>query len=87
MAKGANARQALVDTLAVELEALVLSGELPSGTRLRQEALALRFGVSRTPVREALRKLQAFAEAHKEGQFEFNPAAAAAAAQAGRGAA
>src|SRR5215813_8929634 len=49
----------LVDKLAAELQARVLSGELPSGTRLRQETLAEQFGVSRTPVREALRKLQA----------------------------
>jgi DNA-binding GntR family transcriptional regulator len=37
----------------------MVSGELVSGTRLRQEALAEEFGVSRTPIREALRKLQA----------------------------
>ena len=49
----------LVDKLAAELQARVLSGELPSGTRLRQESLAEQYGVSRTPVREALRKLQA----------------------------
>jgi DNA-binding GntR family transcriptional regulator len=52
-------RRALVDKLADELQALVLSGELPAGTRLRQQALAEQFGVSRTPVREALRQLQA----------------------------
>lgn len=52
-------RRALVDQLAAELQARVLSGELPSGARLRQEAIAEEYGVSRTPVREALRKLQA----------------------------
>jgi len=55
----ADERRALVDKLASQLHARVLSGELPSGTRLRQKALAEEFGVSRTPVREALRKLQA----------------------------
>jgi len=50
---------ALVDALAVELQARVLTGAIPSGARLRQEAIAEEFGVSRTPVREALRKLQA----------------------------
>lgn len=51
--------QALVDELAASIQARVLNGEIPTGTRLRQETLAAEFGVSRTPVREALRKLQA----------------------------
>jgi DNA-binding GntR family transcriptional regulator len=36
-----------------------MSGEFPIGTQLRQAALASEFKVSRTPVREALRQLQA----------------------------
>lgn len=59
MSQTVEERRALVDKLASQLHARVISGELPSGTRLRQEALAEEFGVSRTPVREALRKLQA----------------------------
>ena len=59
MSQAAEERRALVDKLASQLHARVLSGELPSGTRLRQEALAEEFGVSRTPVREALQKLEA----------------------------
>jgi DNA-binding GntR family transcriptional regulator len=51
--------QALVDHLAQQIQARIMSGELARGTRLRQEALADDFGVSRTPVREALRQLQA----------------------------
>ncbi|MDW6064301.1 GntR family transcriptional regulator [Streptomyces sp. FXJ1.4098] len=35
-----------------------MNGELPIGKPLRQAALAAEFGVSRTPVREALRQLQ-----------------------------
>jgi DNA-binding GntR family transcriptional regulator len=49
----------LVDRLATAIQARVLSGTLPRGIRLPQSALAAEFGVSRTPVREALRKLQA----------------------------
>jgi DNA-binding GntR family transcriptional regulator len=36
----------------------ILSGALPGGTPLRQEELAVTFGVSRQPVREALRQLE-----------------------------
>lgn len=48
-----------VERVAGAIQSRVLSGAVPVGTRLRQEALAEEFGVSRTPVREALRQLQA----------------------------
>jgi DNA-binding GntR family transcriptional regulator len=41
-----------------ELEAEIVSGAIPMGTKLREEALAARFGVSRGPLREALRRLE-----------------------------
>jgi DNA-binding GntR family transcriptional regulator len=59
MTEAVTERRALVDKLASDLQQRVLSGDIPSGTRLRQSALAAEFGVSRTPIREALRKLQA----------------------------
>lgn len=37
----------------------IVEGELAAGARLRETELAERFGVSRTPVREALKKLEA----------------------------
>lgn len=40
------------------IRSMILSGELPSGAQLGEEALAERCGVSRTPVREALRRLE-----------------------------
>jgi DNA-binding GntR family transcriptional regulator len=49
----------LTDELVVRLENGILEGVYPPGTRLRQDELCERFGVSRTPVREALRNLQA----------------------------
>ena len=47
------------DDLAHELQVEIITGRIPLGTRLRQEDLAARYGVSRTPIREALRQLQA----------------------------
>jgi len=49
----------LVQVLVSRVHAAILSGTFPIGSRLRQEMLAERFGVSRTPVREALRVLHA----------------------------
>jgi DNA-binding GntR family transcriptional regulator len=51
--------QLLVDLLAREIRSRVMDGIIPLGTWLRQEGLAKEFGVSRTPVREALQKLEA----------------------------
>ena len=54
-----NGGSPLVDRLAAAIQGQILGGSIPVGSRLRQEALAGEFEVSRTPVREALRKLQA----------------------------
>jgi DNA-binding GntR family transcriptional regulator len=40
-----------------ELQTAVLAGELPPGARLSVPRLAVRFGVSRSPVREAVQRL------------------------------
>jgi DNA-binding GntR family transcriptional regulator len=50
--------EALVDDLAERIRERIMTGEIPIGAQLRQAALASEFGVSRTPVREALRQLQ-----------------------------
>jgi len=41
-----------------EIEKLILTGELAAGARLNESELAIRFGTSRGPVREALRALE-----------------------------
>jgi DNA-binding GntR family transcriptional regulator len=55
------------DEIAVAIEAAIASGEIPADTVLRQGRLAAQFGVSRTPIREALRLLAA------EGLVSFSP--------------
>ena len=47
------------DEIALALEDAIVSGEIPPGAVLRQEQLSEQFEVSRTPVREALRRLAA----------------------------
>jgi DNA-binding GntR family transcriptional regulator len=49
---------ALVDEIAAKIRARIMSGDIAIGAQLRQAELAADFGVSRTPVREALRQLQ-----------------------------
>jgi DNA-binding GntR family transcriptional regulator len=55
------------DTVAHALRAAILCGRLPGGAHLRQEDLAAQLGVSRLPVREALRQL------HGEGLVTLAP--------------
>ncbi len=47
------------DLLAEALEAAIVFGELDPGSRVIEEEIASRYGVSRSPVRDALRKLEA----------------------------
>jgi DNA-binding GntR family transcriptional regulator len=46
------------DMVAALIRELIITGELAAGTQLRQRDLAERFGVSQTPVREAMRRLE-----------------------------
>ncbi len=55
-----SARSVIEETL----RGAILDGRLPCGMALRQQALAELFGVSRMPVREALRQLEAQALLH-----------------------
>jgi DNA-binding GntR family transcriptional regulator len=58
-------KQVLSQSIATELEAEILMGQIAAGTRLDEAALARRFGVSRTPVREALQMVVARALAER----------------------
>ena len=47
------------DDIALDLEELIVSGQIAPGSVLRQEQLSEQYQVSRTPIREALRRLAA----------------------------
>ena len=51
-------RGSLRETTYLQLKELILNGQLRPSERLSESALANRFGVSRTPLREALMKLE-----------------------------
>jgi DNA-binding GntR family transcriptional regulator len=55
------------DEIALALEEAIVSGELEPGSVLRQEQVSATYSVSRTPVREALRRLAAL------GLVSFEP--------------
>jgi DNA-binding GntR family transcriptional regulator len=60
-------RKTAVELVTDELRQRILSGQMPSGSALRQEALADELGVSRIPLREAIRLLSS------EGLVDFYP--------------
>lgn len=61
----------LADTVAEQIRVLVLDGQIKPGEPLRQEHLAERLGISRTPLRQALQLLE------KEGLMVFSPSGTA----------
>jgi DNA-binding GntR family transcriptional regulator len=52
-------RQSLTSAVADKLREEIIRGHIPEGAQLRQDAIALQYHVSRIPVREALRQLDA----------------------------
>ncbi len=62
-----TAPRTIAGQVAERLKAEILAGERGAGTRLRQVEIAERFGVSTTPVREALATLQ------REGLVRLHP--------------
>lgn len=60
-------RRSLTDELVERLRDLIVEGELQPGERIGEKALCERFGVSRTPLREALKVLAS------EGLVELAP--------------
>ena len=60
-------RRVLRQDILLGLRSGILNGEIPPGTRLLEIPLATELGVSRGPVREALRQLE------QEGLVEFFP--------------
>jgi DNA-binding GntR family transcriptional regulator len=52
-------RQSLTSAVAEKLREQIIRGEIPEGAQLRQDAIANQYQVSRIPVREALRQLDA----------------------------
>lgn len=65
--RGADGYEPMGHAIARHVREAILDGRLHPGSRIRQEALARHLGVSRIPVREALRQLEA------EGLVELRP--------------
>ena len=60
-------RKSLADQLFIHIKKMILSQELKCGESIPEEKIAKLFGVSRTPIRETLRKLE------KYGLVEITP--------------
>lgn len=53
-------QQSLADQVYARLKEEILSGELKGGMKIPEELLSEQFGVSRTPIREAIRRLNEY---------------------------
>lgn len=51
-------KKSLTETICKEVERMILSGDMPPGERINETKIASVLGVSRAPVREALRQLE-----------------------------
>lgn len=65
--RGADSYRTMADIAYDELRRRILSGALPAGSRIDQDAEAARLNASRMPIREALRRLGA------EGLVDITP--------------
>ncbi|MBQ3292196.1 MAG: GntR family transcriptional regulator [Mogibacterium sp.] len=54
-----KSNQPISSGLYQEIQKEILSGEIPSGIKLTEAAVCKKYGISRTPVREAFRQLEA----------------------------
>jgi DNA-binding GntR family transcriptional regulator len=60
-------RKSLGDSVYEKLRLAIVNGELPPGERLVESRMAQTFGISRTPIREAIHKLE------REGLLQRDP--------------
>jgi DNA-binding GntR family transcriptional regulator len=68
--------KSLMETTAEQIREAIVTGELPLGSKLSEQRLADIFGVSRSPVRDALASLQTEGLVNisaKRGSFVFTP--------------
>lgn len=66
----------LMETAVGSIRAAIISGQLPLGSKLSEQRLADTFGISRSPVRDALAALQSEGLVNispKRGSFVFTP--------------
>lgn len=70
-----SSRRSQAQRVYEELRALLLRGDLPAGRRLVEQQLAALFDTSRTPVREALRRLEGDGHLVRDPAGGMHPAA------------
>ncbi|MFC6879877.1 MULTISPECIES: GntR family transcriptional regulator [Actinomadura] len=75
LGQGVGLRPQLSDEVAARIRALIMDGRVRPGEYLRLERLALEFGISVTPVREALQSLRSEGFVHLEPRRGFVVAA------------